>query len=72
MKVARRAPIVLAILLLAIPMRVHAQMYAGQLGVGVYTPSPYIGPIAPDFGGDTGLFTSFPRARSRSVSTCRT
>jgi len=57
MKVARRAPIVLAILLLAIPMRVHAQVYAGQLGVGMYSPSPYTGPIAPDFGGDTGLFT---------------
>ncbi|HET7452868.1 MAG TPA: OmpA family protein [Thermoanaerobaculia bacterium] len=57
MKVARRAPLVLAIILLAIPLRVHAQVYAGQLGMGLYSPSPYQGPLAPDFGGDTGLFT---------------
>jgi outer membrane protein OmpA-like peptidoglycan-associated protein len=57
MKVARRASLVLAVLLMAIPMRVHAQAYAGQLGVGIYSPSPYQGPIAPDFGGDIGLFT---------------
>ena len=57
MKVARRAPLVLAFILLAIPMRVHAQVYGAQFGVGVYSPSPYAGPVAPDFGGDTGLFT---------------
>jgi outer membrane protein OmpA-like peptidoglycan-associated protein len=57
MKVARRASLVLAVLLMAIPMRVHAQAYAGQLGVGIYSPSPYEGPIAPDFGGEIGLFT---------------
>ena len=57
MKVARRAPLVLAFILLAIPMRVNAQAYAGQLGVGLYSPSPYTGPLAPDFGGETGLFT---------------
>jgi len=57
MKVARRASLVLAVLLMAIPMRVHAQAYAGQLGVGIYSPSPYVGPIAPDFGGEIGLFT---------------
>ena len=57
MKVARRASLVLAVLLMAIPMRVHAQAYAGQLGVGLYSPSPNTGPIAPDFGGEIGLFT---------------
>jgi len=57
MKVARRAPLVLAFILLAIPMRVNAQVYGAQFGVGVYSPSPYAGPLAPDFGGDTGLFT---------------
>ncbi len=57
MKVARRAPIVLAFILLAIPMRATAQIYGGQLGVGIFSPSPYAGPIAPDFGGEIGLFT---------------
>jgi hypothetical protein len=57
MKLARRAPLVLAVILLAIPMRVNGQEYAGQLGVGVYSPSPYTGPVAPDFFGETGLFT---------------
>jgi outer membrane protein OmpA-like peptidoglycan-associated protein len=57
MKVARRAPIVLAFILLALPMRVNAQVYGVPMGVGIYSPSPYAGPIAPDFGGEIGLFT---------------
>ena len=57
MKVARRASLVLAVLLISIPQRVQAQSYAGALGVGVYSPSPYAGPMAPDFGGEIGLFT---------------
>ena len=58
MKVARRAPLYLAIALLALPKFLSAQnIMQGGIGYSAATPSPYQGAIAPDIGGEIGLFT---------------
>jgi outer membrane protein OmpA-like peptidoglycan-associated protein len=59
MRAARRAPLVLALPLLLVAASVSAQT-AGASGIEVTGSSlyaPTTGPIAPDFGGEIGLFT---------------
>ncbi|MGH9441036.1 MAG: OmpA family protein [Thermoanaerobaculia bacterium] len=57
MKVARRAPALLAVTLLMFPLALSAQISGGMIGYSAAVPSPYAGPIAPDFEGEIGLFT---------------
>ena len=57
MKVARRAPALLAVTLLLFPVVLSAQISGGTIGYSAAVPSPYTGPIAPDFDGEIGLFT---------------
>jgi len=57
MKVARRAPALLAVTLLMFPLALSAQISGGTIGYSAAVPSPYAGPIAPDFDGEIGLFT---------------
>lgn len=57
MKVARRAPALLAVTLLLFPVVLSAQISGGTIGYSAAVPSPYTGPIAPAFDGEIGLFT---------------
>jgi outer membrane protein OmpA-like peptidoglycan-associated protein len=58
MKVARRAPLYLVIALLTLPKFLSAQnIMQGGIGYSAASPSPYQGAIAPDIGGEIGLFT---------------
>ncbi len=57
MKVARRAPALIGVALLLFPLALSAQVSGGMIGYSAAVPSPYSGPIAPDFDGDIGLFT---------------
>jgi outer membrane protein OmpA-like peptidoglycan-associated protein len=57
MKVARRAPALVAVTLLMFPLVLSAQISGGRIGYSAAVPSPYAGPIAPDFDGEIGLFT---------------
>lgn len=59
MNASRRAPLGLAVaLLLFLPLSLSAQVVSGDMSsLGAIIPSPYAGAMAPDFGGEIGLFT---------------
>jgi outer membrane protein OmpA-like peptidoglycan-associated protein len=58
MNAARRAPLGLAVAsLLFFPLSLSAQTLSADVAGTSMTPSPYTGALAPDFGGEIGLFT---------------